>query len=147
MQNEQVITEPLVVERTLQAPIGKVWHAITDVTEMRKWYFDLKDFKPEVGFKFNFTAGNEGKEFLHLCEVTEVVSGRSITYSWRYDGFEGNSFVTFALEPIDANTTTLTISHAGLETFPKQEDFARKNFNQGWSYFGDAIKKYVEGNS
>ncbi len=42
-------TEPFVIERTYNAPISKVWKAITDKEEMKEWYFDLAEFKPEVG--------------------------------------------------------------------------------------------------
>jgi uncharacterized protein YndB with AHSA1/START domain len=54
--------EPLVVERTFSAPVSKVWKAITNKDEMKHWYFDLKDFKPEVGFEFRFIGGTEEKK-------------------------------------------------------------------------------------
>jgi len=49
--------EPFVIERTYNAPVSKVWEAITDHTKMQEWYFKLADFKPEVGFKFTFEGG------------------------------------------------------------------------------------------
>ncbi|HSH18897.1 MAG TPA: hypothetical protein VLA03_00500 [Draconibacterium sp.] len=30
------------------------WKAITVKEEMKKWYFDLEEFIPEVGFEFSF---------------------------------------------------------------------------------------------
>jgi uncharacterized protein YndB with AHSA1/START domain len=51
--------------------------------DMEQWYFDLAEFKPEEGFKFQFEGGEEGKNILHLCKITEVVINRKITYSWR----------------------------------------------------------------
>ena len=66
--------EPLVFEDTYNASIEKVWQALTDKDEMKKWYFDLAEFKPEVGFEFEFTAGpDEWPQFRHLCKVMEVV--------------------------------------------------------------------------
>ena len=47
-------TEPFVIERTYNVSIDKVWQAITDKEKMKQWYFDLSDFKPEVGFEFTF---------------------------------------------------------------------------------------------
>ena len=41
--------------------------------EMKKWYFDLAEFKAEVGFKFQFSGGPPEKQYLHLCEVTEII--------------------------------------------------------------------------
>ncbi|WP_316812363.1 SRPBCC domain-containing protein [Pedobacter heparinus] len=48
-------TKPLIVERSYNAPIEKVWKAITDRDQMKEWYFELKEFKAEKGFKFQFT--------------------------------------------------------------------------------------------
>ena len=38
--------DAVIVERTLNAPVAQVWKALTDVDQMREWYFDLKEFKP-----------------------------------------------------------------------------------------------------
>ena len=136
--------EPFVIERTYNAPISKVWKAITDKDEMKKWYFDLEKFDAKVGFEFHFTAGEDGKEFLHLCKITEVVPGKKLTYSWRYDGLPGNSFVTFELFE-EGNNTRLKLTHAGLETFPATADFARENFVKGWTHItGISLKDYLE---
>lgn len=137
--------EPLVIERTFNAPVERVWRAITDKDQMKQWYFDLADFKPEVGFEFRFEGNNEERCYLHLCRVTEVVPGRKLTYSWRYDGYEGNSFVTFELFP-EGEKTRLRLTHEGLETFPVDNpDFAKKNFVQGWTEIvGTLLKNFVE---
>lgn len=137
--------EPFLIERTFSAPIEKVWKAITDKDEMKLWYFDLAEFKAEVGFKFQFIGGPPERQYLHLCEVTEVVSGKKLTYSWRYDGYEGNSFVSFELFG-EGDNTRLKLTHAGLETFPKENpDLAKHNFAEGWtSIIGESLKKYLE---
>lgn len=122
---------PVIVERVYNAPISKVWTAITDKTEMKQWYFDLAEFKPEVGFKFQFMGGTEDNQYLHLCEILEVVPQKKLTYSWRYDGYEGNSFVTFELFE-EGNNTRLKLTHLGLDSFPDNKDFAKSNFEQGW---------------
>ena len=136
---------PVIVKKLLNANPEKVWKAITENEEMKKWYFNLADFKAEVGFQFQFTGGpDEGPHYLHLCEVTEVIPGRKITYSWRYDGFAGNSFVTFELIPQDEKTL-LTLTHMGLESFPQENaDFARNNFETGWdSIINDSLTKHL----
>jgi uncharacterized protein YndB with AHSA1/START domain len=138
-------SEPIVIERTYNAPVEKVWKAITDKAEMKLWYFDLKEFKAEPGFKFEFTGGpDDGKQYLHLCEVTEVVPLKKLTYSWKYDGYEGISFVTFELFN-EAGKTKLILTHRGLESFPDIPDFARANFVEGWTHIiGISLKDFVE---
>lgn len=137
--------EPFVIERTYNAGIDKVWKAITDKDEMKQWYFDLKEFKPEVGFEFEFYGGSPEKSYRHLCKVTEVVPGKKITYSWRYDEYEGNSFVTWELFE-EGNKTRLKLTHTGLDTFPTDnKDFAKESFAKGWTYItGESLSKYLE---
>jgi uncharacterized protein YndB with AHSA1/START domain len=136
-------TEPLVIERTFNAPVARVWQALTDVNQMRDWYFDLKEFKPEIGFEFDFIVEHEGMKYHHLCKVTEVMPQRKIAYTWRYKGEEGNSLVTFELFA-DENKTKLRLTHEGLETFPKTPAYARKNFEAGWTSITSELQKFVE---
>ncbi len=137
--------EPFVIERTFNASIEKVWKAITDKDQMKQWYFDIAAFKPEVGFEFQFEGRNEDKCYLHLCKITEVVAGKKLTYSWRYDGHEGNSFVTFELFAA-GDKTRLKLTHEGLETFPMSNpDFAKESFVAGWTHLiGSSLKEFVE---
>lgn len=72
---------PIVVDQWFAASIEAVWSAITDIDEMRQWYFDnIPGFKPEVGFETQFTVFNEGRVFPHLWTVTEVVPLGKIAY-------------------------------------------------------------------
>ncbi len=72
-------SEPIIIERTFNAPITKVWKAITDKSEMRNWYFDLSEFKAEVGFKFQFLGGEDGgKQYLHLCEILKLLTVKNL---------------------------------------------------------------------
>lgn len=146
IKKKKMTDTPLTIERVLNAPVNKVWKAITDVNEMAQWYFKLDNFKPEVGFEFRFYGGTEEKQYLHICEVTEVVPQKKLTYSWRYDGYPGISFVTFELFAEGA-ATIIKLTHTGLESFPSATDpnFAVKSFTEGWTFIiGKSLKEYVE---
>ena len=137
-------TEPLVIERTFNAPLAVVWKALTDADDMRRWYFDLKEFRTEVGFEFEFTVEHEGMKYCHLCKVTAVIPQKKIAYTWRYKGHEGDSLVTFELFAEGARTR-VKLTHEGLDTFPKLPAFARKNFEAGWTeLIGSSLKDFVE---
>ena len=140
-----MMQEPFVMERTLNAPIEKVWKAITDKDQMKQWYFDLADFKPETGFEFQFVGGKDDRTYLHRCKITEVIPQKRLQYSWRYDGYEGISFVTFELFE-EGNKTRLVLTHEGLETFPAtNKDFQKENFVEGWNaIIGTLLPKFVE---
>jgi uncharacterized protein YndB with AHSA1/START domain len=144
MPTKSEVTETVVIERTFNAPMAKVWKALTDVDQMREWYFDLKEFKPEVGFEFGFVVEHDGNTYDHRCKVTEVIPQKKIAYSWRYEGHEGNSLVTIEISP-DGAKTHLKLTHQGLETFPKTPAFARENFEKGWTaIIGTELKQFVE---
>ena len=144
MTTEQNLTEGVVVERTFNAPVAKVWRALIDVEEMRQWYFDLKEFKPEVGFEFEFVVEHEGTTYHHLCRVTEVIPQQKIAYTWRYKGEPGDSLVTFELFDV-GDKTRVKLTHTGIETFPKTLAYARKNFEAGWTaIIGSELKQFVE---
>ena len=134
-----------VIERTYNAAATKVWQAITDKNKMKEWYFDLKEFKPEVGFEFEFVVEHEGITYHHLCKLTEVIPQKKIAYTWRYRGEPGDSLVTFELFA-DRNKTKLRLTHQGLETFPKTPAYERKKFEAGWTaIIGSELKQFVEG--
>ena len=144
MTTKGILAESVEIERTFNAPIARVWKALTDVEQMREWYFDLEEFEPEVGFEFEFVVEHEGMKYHHLCKITEVIPQKKIAYTWRYKGHEGDSLVTFELFP-DGDKTRVKLTHQGLETFPKTPAFARKNFLQGWTQIiGSSLKEYVE---
>ena len=134
----------VIVERTFNAPVARVWKALTDVDQMREWYFDLKEFKPQIGFEFEFVVEHEGNSYHHLCRVTEVVPQKKIAHTWRYKGEPGNSLVTIELSP-EGEKTRLKLTHTGVDTFPKTPAYERKNFEAGWTaIIGTELKQFVE---
>jgi uncharacterized protein YndB with AHSA1/START domain len=135
--------EPLIIERTFDAPVEMVWKAITDRDQMKEWYFDFAEFKPEVGFEFQFIVEHEGTVFDHRCRIAEVIPGKKLAYTWRYEGYEGDSLVTFELFP-EGGKTRLRLTHEGTDTFPETPAYARKNFLRGWTMLiGESLKEFV----
>lgn len=136
--------KPVIKEVLLDAPVTRVWKAITDKNEMKKWYFDLTEFRTEVGFKFNFMAGDDKKKYLHLCEVTEVKENEKLKYSWRYDGYPGISFVTFELFE-EGEKTRLKLTHEGIDSFGPYPELAKENFDAGWeAIIKKNLKEFIE---
>jgi uncharacterized protein YndB with AHSA1/START domain len=138
---------PFILERVYNAPVATVWKALTDKEQMKQWYFDIPVFRAEEGFEFQFYGtGKTGEKFLHLCKISDVIENKKLRYSWRYEGYEGISHVTFELFDEDGKTR-LRLTHEGLETFPitAHDDFAAANFEEGWTYLaGTALKEFVE---
>lgn len=125
----------LIIERVFDAEIKTVWQALTDKDLMEQWYFNVSEFKTVVGFKFEFWGGEEGgKQWKHLCEITEVIPQRKLTYSWQYEGYSGISYVTFELFEAEKGTK-LILTHSGLGSFPDDiPELAIHNFKKGWDH-------------
>ena len=144
MTTKNNVADAVIIERTFNAPVARVWKALTDVDEMRQWYFDLKEFKPEVGFEFEFVVEHEGMTYHHLCRITESIPQKKIAYTWRYKGEAGDSLVTFELLA-EGDKTRLKLTHTGLDTFPKTPAYARENFEKGWTQIiGTELRQFVE---
>jgi len=136
----------IVVEGIFNVPVSKVWNAITRKDEMKKWYFDLYEFRPEPGFQFQFWGGPApDRQYLHLCEIIDAIPEKKLSHTWRYDGYPGNTMVTFELTEQDGKTL-LRLSHQGIETFPEDnEDLSIGNFIAGWnSIIHVSLRNYLE---
>jgi len=138
--------QPFVIEREFDAPVSKVWDALTNNEQMKKWYFKLPEFQPVAGFEFQFIGGAEGHtQYNHLCKVTEVIPGKKIAYSWRYEGYPGISVVSFELFE-KGNKTKLKLTHSGLESFAAAgPDFGQEKFAEGWTQILDnSLRGFLE---
>ncbi|GAB4093303.1 SRPBCC family protein [Flaviaesturariibacter terrae] len=126
---------PIHIEQLLDAAPARVWAALTQPYEMKQWYFDIPGFRAEPGYEFRFSGGpEEGPQFEHVCRVTEGLPPHLLAHTWRYEGYPGDSLVTFRLDPEGDNRTRLVLTHEGLETLsPHHPAFARENFVQGWT--------------
>ena len=132
--SEELAKEPFVIERTFDAPDSLVWKAISEPDQIAEWFAELKGFRAEVGAEAEWDCDKDGMVYRHRHRVTEVVPGKRLAYSWRYEGHEGEALVTFELFP-EGGKTRLKLTHAGLETFQPEKfpAFARKNFRKGWT--------------
>ena len=143
----KTIEQPIVVEETYKADLGRVWSAITDIAEMPKWYFDnIPDFRPEVGFRTEFLVECGGRQFTHEWKITDVVPGERIVYDWRYAEYPGAAEVTFALAP-EGGGTRLTVTNRVMDDFPDEiPEFTRESGVAGWTYFvKESLKKHLDG--
>lgn len=143
MQN--VLPEPLVITRTLKAPVPMVWKALSDINTLKKWMPFFPDFKPEVGFEARFMLGADpNRQYEHICHVTEAEEEKKLTYSWRYEGIPGDAYVTFELAPA-GEQTELTLTYRITELFPLDNpDLNIKNAEIGWNHIADSLKQFVE---
>ncbi len=136
-------TEPVIVEQCFNKSINEVWNAITHVDHLTQWFFEnIPAFEAKVGFKTSFNVRANGRDYLHLWEITEVIPQKKIAYSWKYKDFSGDGVVIFELFE-ENDQTLLKLTNLGLETFPDNiPEFTRESCEGGWQYF---INKQLKG--
>ena len=140
------VATPIVIERNFKASTAIIWNALTDLSQLKKWYFDLDGFQPVPGFRFRFAGkGSTGEEYMHDCRVLEVIPGKKIAYSWTYENREGYSVVSFELFP-DGDQTRLVLTHTGVASFAANgSDFMNESFTQGWTeIIGNQLRLFLE---
>jgi uncharacterized protein YndB with AHSA1/START domain len=128
-------TNPLVVERVYPASSQEIWEALTDNDKIGQWYFKLPEFKPVVGFEFRFDGGEDPEHpFHHICVITSVLPLKKLSYTWRFDGYPGDSEVSFELFE-EGENTRVRITHTGIEMLdPGNPAFSSEEFGEGWSH-------------
>jgi uncharacterized protein YndB with AHSA1/START domain len=137
---------PVIVEQSFHVSVGQLWKAISELGQMKSWFFeDIKSFSPEVGFETQFNVQSGERDFMHLWKITEVIPLEKIVYSWKYEGYEGESFVSFETF-ITEGGSSLRVSHVVTNSFPQSiPEFTRESCQGGWDYFiCDRLKSYLE---
>jgi uncharacterized protein YndB with AHSA1/START domain len=138
---------PVVVEHVLHAPVEKVWAAITDKDILKKWCFDIAAFEAIPGYEFTFEGGQPGGiVYIHRCKVVEVVPNRKLSYTWRFEGYAGDSLVSIELTP-QGLQTHIRLTHADMENLEiERPDFAVAGFLEGWTHIvRKGLSQCVEG--
>jgi len=74
-----------------------------------------------------------------------VIKQKKLSYTWRYENYEGNSLVSFELFA-EGDKTKLKLTHKGIETFANNgNDFKKESFAEGWNYIvGKSLPAYLE---
>lgn len=138
-------SDPIIVEQVFDQPAARVWKAITDVNEMRCWFFNnIPDFKAEVGFYTEFNVSSGERDFMHQWKIVEVEPMKRIIYDWSYANHNGNGNVVFELFD-EKDQLKLSVSSFGMDSFDANiPEFKRENCLGGWNYFiKQNLKEYL----
>lgn len=128
---------------TFNAPIQKVWDAVSTSEGMSAWFMP-NDFKAEEGHEFHIQSPFGPSP----CKVLVIDEPHKLSFAWDTDGW----VVTFLLEE-KGDQTAFTLIHSGW----KEEDAivgkanqkaqdVRDRMNGGWvGIVNERLKKVVEG--
>ena len=138
----------LEIIRVIRAPRDRVYKAWTDPAQLREWWGPegvrttnlIGDVR--VGGKYRWElARSEGEEMVVSGEYRELVPGKKIVFTWKWDDDEAwearNSIVTVEFSDSDGGTEVRLVH----EQLPNEE--SRDRHNEGWSSVLDRLDKFI----
>lgn len=119
------------VERLVEAPIGRVWQALTDPDELAAWYWPPSFgtevvLEPVAGGAFRIASVRVG--MAAVGQVVAVVAPTRLELTWRWEGEALETGVVVELAADGPDRTLVAVEHAG---FPTEE--AATDHATGWS--------------
>lgn len=139
-------TEPIIVEAIINAPVAKVWQALTTKQQMKEWYFDIPDFELTTGSTFNFYEPGGNNKYHHQGTIKEIIIDEKLQHTWTHPSHsKGESLLTWQLEPQNGRTK-VTLTHEGTENFVDGgSTFSRESYEAGWKEIvGESLKSFLE---
>jgi glutathione S-transferase len=138
----------LEIKRFIKAPRERIYQAWTDPAQLKEWWgpegVRTRNFTADarVGGKYRWDLFNqEGEEMSVFGEYQELVPGKKIVFTWKWDDHENwethNSVVTVELSDRDGGTE-VRLTH---EKLPSEE--SRDRHNEGWNSVLDRLEKYL----
>ena len=122
---------------TANATPGKIFSAISNESELPKWWVDIPKLDLKLGGNISFRFLKEKSEQLendYIVEgkITELIPDKKLAYTWNPIGEPEleNSVVSWNLEKLDSNKTKVSVAHSGLEHCKYYE-----KLDAGWSFF------------
>ncbi len=124
--------DPIEKKVTLNAPVQKVWKAITDPRELEKWMMMTTTFEAEKGKEFTFKADpTEGWDGVFHCKVQEIIQNKKIVFTWDTGFINAETIVTIELKE-NGGKTNLTLIHSGWEKMTANQEETKKSHSEGW---------------
>ena len=146
--------DAIVSEIQIAAPPERVFKALTDAGELRRWFGSpecpLKTWEMDarLGGKYSYATEkgtivvNGVSRFGCHGEIIEYDPPRLLTYTWQgnwHDDLKIPTTVSWELTPAKGGTH-VKVTHSGLASLP----IARADYSGGWPGVVEMLKKFVE---
>jgi len=124
--------EPLCLQKSIQAPLSKVYEAWTSADLMGQWFFPGSTMSCEatcdfrVGGQYKLLMHDNDKEFPHHGEYREIVENKKLVFTWN-SGRAQDTLVTLEFSG-NEQSTDLKLTH---ELF--RDESQKHDHNMGWN--------------
>jgi len=160
MRHDVAVENDIVINRVFDLPVSKVWRALTEAEQFKKWWgpegFTCPYSKMEarVGGKYlNCMRGPDGKEYWSTGVVKEFIPEKKLVVTDSFSDDKGNKkpaseygmpgdwptelLITFELEEADG-ATKLRLLHEGI---PEE---AHEDCVKGWNQSFDKLERNIK---
>ncbi|MEO6613684.1 MAG: SRPBCC domain-containing protein [Chitinophagaceae bacterium] len=150
VRQEPGLQKGLVIHRVFDLPVNRVWRALTEAEEFKKWWgpegysCPYSNVEARVGGKYlNCMRGPDGKDNWSTGTVKELVPEKKLVVTDSFSDEKGNIInasgigmpgkwpdellITFELEETDG-ATKLRLQHEGIP--PEMHDDCMKGWNE-----------------
>lgn len=137
----------LQITRFINAPRDRVYAAWTDPVQLKEWWGpkEVRTLKivadTRVGGKYRWDLVNqEGEEMSVFGEYLELVPGKKVVFTWKWDDDEAweNYTSQVSAEFADRdNGTELRLTHVRLPS-----EASRDRHNEGWNSVLDRLEEF-----
>ena len=130
------------ITRTLAAPPGRVFRALTDADELSRWWTTTAESDPRSGgaFSYGFEFEDASRNHTYTGAYLEVTPDERVSYPWQ--GGLGETTVDVRIRLAGAGTE-LTLTHSGWGGGAEWDEAVALH-EQGWSFFLDNLVAYVD---
>jgi len=130
----------LIIKKTINAPIEKVFMAWTEKDAIEAWYgpegmtttVEVLDLKIGGAYRFAMKA----PDGVHVVSgvFKEINSPKRVSFSWHWEGSteDETTLVVVDLVPNDDKTTELTITHSGFKKMTGKMQ-SLESHKMGWT--------------
>jgi uncharacterized protein YndB with AHSA1/START domain len=129
----------------INAPVSKVWHAITDPAEIKKYFFGTDVHTDwQKGSTISYTGEYKGKAYEEKGKIVDIIPEKLLhttnlsTASGKEDIPENYANVIYELKS-ENGKTIFTISQNKIEIEDQQ-----KHMDENWTTVTNSLKKLVE---
>lgn len=137
----------LVVKRTLDAPIDKVFAAFSEADQLKGWFAPEGLTTPEVevdlreGGSYKIVMEEPtGAKHIAIGTFKNIVKPNHLTYTWEWqeEGWGGETLVDIKFNDLGENKTEVIFTHSGFK-----DDEQVKSHTDGWESAFNKLEKIL----
>ena len=129
-------------ELVINASLSRVFHAITDMKQLRQWFPDVVSIEPKVGGKILFKFSS------FLTDAPDTIEGKIITfeknkkleYTWSHPNVPNFPItkVSWNLEKLEKTKTRVVVIHSGFV-----DENTINSYNKRWLWITEHLDSFA----